>query len=358
MTTHSDLPTRAQLGRLFEHRGDASVTIYLPTTRLSQEGHAMSLTLAQLGAEARRQLEESADPSAVEGIEAGINDLVEDEEFWKFQADSLAVFATPDRVQTFRLPNELTEMVEVSDRFHLKPLLRSTTFPQAAYVLRLSKAAVQLLEIGPDAPPVDVPVPDMPDDAWGSGGNHFFKARDRHYVRQIDHALRGVIGNSDLPLIVAATESIDGLFRAVNTYPHLVETRWAGNAEETTDAELAADARTVLDAHYAAELAEIAELFGLRASQGRAATDVAEIARLATIGAVDTLLVDIDASVPGSVDDETGAVTFDDDDDAVNYGVVDEIARRVYLTGGRILAVRAPEVPGGGTAAAILRYAV
>ena len=358
MTSHSDLPTRTQLERLFAHRGEASVSIYLPTSRLPQEGHATSLAFAALGTEALRQLEEIADPAVLEGITAGVNDLVEDEEFWRFQSDSLAAFVTPDRVQTFRLPNNLTEMVEVSDRFHLKPLLRTTTFPQAAYVLRLSKGGAQLLEISPDAPPVEVAVPDMPHDAWGSGGNHVFMARDRAYVRKIDQALRSAIGNADLPLILAATEGIGGLFRTVNTYPHLVESRWAGNPDEATDAELAADARTVLDAHYAGQLAEIAELFGLRASQGRAATDVAEIARLATIGAVDTLLVDIDASMPGSVDDETGAVTFDEADDAINYDVVDEITHRVHLMGGRVLAVRADEVPEGGSAAAILRYAI
>jgi hypothetical protein len=38
--------------------------------------------------------------------------------------------------------------------------------------------------------------------------------------------------------------------------------------------------------------------------------------------------------------------------------VVDEIARRVLLTGGRVLAVRRQDIPGGGSAAAILRYPV
>jgi hypothetical protein len=46
------------------------------------------------------------------------------------------------------------------------------------------------------------------------------------------------------------------------------------------------------------------------------------------------------------------------DDDASSYGVVDEIARRVLLAGGRVLAVRAPDVPGEGPVAAILRYAL
>ena len=94
-----------------------------------------------------------------------------------------------------------------------------------------------------------------------------------------------------------------------------------------------------------------------RASQGRTATDVVDVARAATVGAVDTVLVDIDDTIPGSVDDETGAVTFAPADDAAAYGVVDEIARRVWLTGGRVLAVRREDVPGGGAVAAILRYA-
>ena len=50
-------------------------------------------------------------------------------------------------------------------------------------------------------------------------------------------------------------------------------------------------------------------------------------------------------------------MTFAADDDAVNYGVVDEIARRVWLAVGRVLAVRAEEIPSGSSVAAILRYA-
>jgi hypothetical protein len=38
--------------------------------------------------------------------------------------------------------------------------------------------------------------------------------------------------------------------------------------------------------------------------------------------------------------------------------VVDEIARRVLLTDGRVLAVRRDDIPGGAPVAAILRYAL
>jgi hypothetical protein len=53
------------------------------------------------------------------------DDLLEDDEFWTRMASSLAAFVTPDGVHTFRLPNRLSSMVEVSDRMHVKPLLRS-----------------------------------------------------------------------------------------------------------------------------------------------------------------------------------------------------------------------------------------
>jgi hypothetical protein len=60
--------------------------------------------------------------------------------------------------------------------------------------------------------------------------------------------------------------------------------------------------------------------------------------------------------LPGRVDEDSGAVAFAEDD-ADSYGVADEIARRVLLTCGRVLAVRASDIPGGGPLAAILRYA-
>ncbi|MCY7303232.1 MAG: hypothetical protein LH654_09405 [Thermoleophilia bacterium] len=97
-----------------------------------------------------------------------------------------------------------------------------------------------------------------------------------------------------------------------------------------------------------AELKEIHDLYGRRGSESRASGDIVDVARAATFGAVDTLLVDIDEVVPGVIDEvvpgvideASGAVTFMDEADASGYGVVDEIARRVWLSGGRVLAAR------------------
>ena len=52
----------------------------------------------------------------------------------------------------------------VADRFYVKPLLRTVTFPQAAFVLALSQGAVRLLEISPRPPVARGRVPDLPDE--------------------------------------------------------------------------------------------------------------------------------------------------------------------------------------------------
>jgi len=372
MILPTDIPTRAQLKQLLAARQPSSVSIYLPTNPASR-GDAERIELKNLAAEAARQLREAGAARAdVAAIDDELADLVDDDELWRHQARSLAVFLTPTTTTTFRLANNLEAIVEVSDRFHLKPLLRAVTFPHTAFVLALSQNSVRLLEIAPELEPAQIPVQDLPKDVASAVGKSSIrdrapsgrvqgsegqKIRMRQYARQIDQALRPLLNGLDVPLILAAAEPIDSIYRSVNTYPHLVETSLQGNPDASSDAALTGSARRVLDDLYAAELRTIQETYALRVSQRRASADIADVARAATYGLVDTVLVDIDEVVPGQIDEETGAITIDDADDAVNYGVVDEIARRVWLNDGQVLAVRRDDIPGHGSVAAILRFA-
>ena len=354
MILHTDVPTRSELKQLFAAREQWSVTIYLPTSP-SSNGERERIELKNLAGEASRQLEQAgAGKPDVAKIDEELADLVDDDEFWRHQARSLALFVTPSTVTTFRLANHLVGLVEVSDRFHLKPLLRALTFSQTAFVLALTQGGVRLLEITPDLEPAEINLADVPSAAATSEGQN---VRLRQYARRIDRELRPLLRGLDLPLILAAAEPMDAIYRSVNSYPHLLPTTIRGNPEAVSDAELVERARRVLDDLHAADLRGVRELYALRSSQRRASADIADVARAATYGLVDTVLVDIDEVVPGFVDEETGAVTFDESDDAANYGVVDEITRRVWLHGGRVLAVRREDIPDGRSVAAILRYA-
>jgi hypothetical protein len=371
---HIDLPNRTEIEALAAYRGAPAVSIYLPTTPVTQDTGSDRIALKNLLKEAVDQLQAvGTDKRLIWPIEEAVAAILEDDGFWAYQANSLAIFASPDRVLTFRLPNKLTNLVEVSDRFHLKPLLRSVTFPHHAYVLAISMGAVRLVEVSADLPPHEVAVSNLPQDAAGALGRRSHVERtgqmrsgettSEHallirYSRTVDQALRPILKGEDAPLIIAAAEPLASIFRNTSSYGHVASQVIAGSADDTANHVLATEARAVLDNIYAEEIKDLAGLFATRTAQGRGTTDIAQAARAATYGAVDTLLVDIDAHVPGIVDELDGAVTFDETPDAVNYGVLDEIARRVLRSGGRVVAVRRDDIPGKGSLAAILRYPV
>ena len=374
LVLHIDLPTRADVEALATWRGAPAVSFYVATTPVTQNTDVDRIELKNLLKSAVGELQAADTPKRqIWPIEQAVEALIADDDFWAVQARSLAIFVTPDRIRTFRLPNRLVSAVEVADRFLIKPLLRALTFPQDAYVLAVSMGGVRLVEIDADLPPHEVKVPGLPKDmasalnrsthgertgAGTTGEEQSEHALLSRYARAIDQALRPVLSGHGRPLIVAAAEPLASVYRAVSTYPHTAEAVIGGNADRTPDHELAASARTILDGIYAADIAALAGLFAQREQQGRAVTDVAQAARAATFGAVDTLVVDMDEVVAGTVDDESGAVTFGEAGKAETYGVVDEIARRTLLAGGRVVSARRADVPGGGDLAAILRYAV
>ena len=368
-----DIPTLPEFKALAIVRGDACVSIYLPTTPLPQDSVVSRTQLKTFGKAALDQLDEAGcDKRRQASIGDHLAEIEEDDEFWRFQAHSLAVLLTPETMRTFRLPNRLTAMVEVSDRLHLKPLIRAITFPHEAFVLALSENAVRLVEVFADLPPQQVTVDELPKSAADAvrrasvndrspsrriQGLEGQKVLLRQYCRRIDAALRSVLAGRNTPLILAAIEPLASIYRLINTYPSFTQATIATSPDRTTDADLAA-ARSILDGIYARDLQSMRDLFESRRGQGRATTDLSDAARAATFGAIGQLMVDIDEVIPGTVDEEDGRVTFAERASAQNYSIVDEIAARALLSGASVLGVRKEDIPGGASLAAILRFPI
>ncbi len=365
-----DLPTQAELKTLAATRADACVSIYLPTTPNPLEAKAMRLELAGLVKSVGAQLDASAIATArAETLVAALDALDEDYDLWRFQAHGLAVLGTPEQLRTYRLPNRLQPMAQVSDRFHLTPLLRAVTFPHEAFVLALSEGGARLIEVFADLPPAVVEVPDVPaglaatmrggpPDRPSSSrlqGAEGDKIQLRRYARLVDGALRVVLGGRDTPLVIAATEPLASIYRATCSYSNLLPGVIEGSPDRVSDAELARAVRPILDRHYAAQLDEIRHTFEVRSGQGRTTTDLAIAARAATFGAIETLLVDMDSDVPGVIDHLDGTI-FPVAEGAHSYGLIDEVAARALTTGARVLAVRAADLLAGAQLMAILRH--
>jgi hypothetical protein len=390
---HIDIPTLEEFKALAQVNGETCVSLYLPTSPLAENIRANRIAFKDLAGEALSQLREAgADKDKIAVFEerfdhfAGDDDHdVQDEDkirkrqrakpdeieaFWHTQANGLALLATAGTVRTFRLPDAPKPLAEVADRFHLTPLIRAMTSPHDAFVLALAEESVRLIHVFANYPPVRLQIPDLPKNAEGATRRpsiHVRAPRRRlqnlegekvllhKYAAKVAQAIHGALAGLNTPLVLAAAEPIASIFHSVNTYPRLVDEVIEGNPDLATDAELEDAAIPILDHLYSRELKAAIALYE-QLKPRRATTDISYAAHAATAGAIDQLLVDLDAVVPGLVSDIDGSVTYSASDDANTYSVVDEIARRALFTGARVMGARSEELPDRAALAAILRY--
>lgn len=389
---HIDIPSLAEFKALAAARNDACVSVYVPTSPAPEDAERNRVAFEDLAKSALAGLEAAGLPKRriwpiadqfrhLSGIILETTDdnkfryrdhdpLEEVDEFWRTGTNGLALLTTPEMTRTFRLPDHPKPLAKVADRFHLTPLIRAMTSPHDVLVLALSVNRARLLHAFVNLPPVEIQIPDLPrnaEEATRRPSVHVRAPRRglqnlegektllHKYARLVAQALRGVLTGRDTPMVLAADEPLATLYRSVNPYPRLLDTGIPGNPDHATDAELADAALPILNRVYKRELqATLARFDELKPR--RATADLARMARAATFGAVHELAVDLDAVIPGRVDDTDGSVAYAPMDDATTYSVVDEVARRALDTGARVLGARSDELPHA-PAIAVLRYA-
>ncbi|MEM8631484.1 MAG: hypothetical protein AAGF74_09620 [Pseudomonadota bacterium] len=370
---YTDIPTTAEIRRLAEVRDPVCVSLALRTTPVTQEVQQDRIKFANLAHSALEQVPAMALGKADRaGLEAGLADIAEDDEFWAHQSESLVVFATPERTRTYRLPNHLVDDAQVSDRLHLPPLLRAVAFPHNAVVLVLGQNAVRVIEMTGNAPVGEIRVTGMPTSAaevarkasiagrspkgrlQGSEGQ---KVHLLAFARRVDSALRSVLAGRDTPLIVVANEPLRSVFLSVCSHGAVLHGHPDGVSETSSDTDIAAAARGLIDGHYRDEVRALCDTYAVRAGIRRATSKVTDIARSSTFGGVDTLMVNMEKTLSGRIDPEDGRVSYAAEG-AETYDILSELACRTLLTGGRVLSVRQEDLPEVEPVAALLRHPV
>jgi Bacterial archaeo-eukaryotic release factor family 11 len=389
---HIDIPTLEEFKALAQIKGETCVSLYLPVSPLVEHIRANRIAFRDLAREALAQLREGGtDKRKIAVFEQRFNHLaglerdVQDEDkirklqrakpdpfdtFWHYQANGLAVLSTSGLMRMFRLPDPPKPLAEVADRFHLTPLIKAMTSPHDVFVLALAEESVRLIHAFVNFPPVRLQIPDLPRNAEEATRRPSFHVRAprrrlqnlegekvllHKYARKVEQAVHGALAGLNTPLVLAAEEPMASMFRSLNTYPRLADEMIEGNPDQVTDAELEDAAIPILDRLYSRELKAVIALYD-ELKPRRATTDVSYAAHAATAGAIEQLLVDLDAVVPGLVSDLDGSVTYSASDDAETYSVVDEVARRALSTGAKVMGARREELPDRAPLAAILRY--
>lgn len=382
------LITRGELKALAEVRADPCVSVLLPTHVKGPDVRQGPVRLRNLLRQAEERIVQAGHKHRVaqEVLEPAAR-LVEDVDFWQHQAGGLVILLAPQRSRVLRVPLHLEELVVVTDRFHLKPLLALLAREARYYVLTLSQNNVRLLECTRFSEhEVDLTGTSVPrsieDVVWadeieqqlqfrtgvtGTGGRMaaVFHGHDtgdelkdalRRYFLHIDRGLQSLLGEQQAPLVLAGVEYLLPIYASVNTYPHLLARGVTGNPDQLRPEELRERAWALVEHQVIAAQQEAAERYHSLLGTGLASNRLEEVVSAAAQGRVDTLLVARGQQVWGRVVSATGQVETHhkpqpDDEDLLDYA-----AGQTLLHGGRVYPLEAGEMPDSAPAAAVLRY--
>jgi hypothetical protein len=313
--------------------------------------------------------------------------LADDRDFWNHTLDGLAVLAATGMFRVYRLQRPVSELVVAADSFHTKPLMRILQSADRYHVLGLSRQEIKLFAGNRDAldeiePAQGVPrtitealgeeltEPHQSVASYGGVGGSQAAMHHSHggkesevdidterFFRAVD---RGVLENhsrpSALPLILATLPEHRQMFRQVSHNPFLMDEGIDIHPDALPIDELRIRAWRVVEPHYLARLAALAEEFDMAMSKHLGHDELAHVAKAVVAGRVAMLLIEADREVPGRIDAATGDIELVDLADPEVDDVLDDLAVLALKTRGQVVIVPTERMPTETGIAAIYRY--
>jgi hypothetical protein len=377
---------REELHSLVGKQSDHCISIYLPAHRAGAMIRQDPIRLKNLLREATIRLHALGlwGAKAHELLKPA-QQLLDQEYLWRHQSDGLALFMTEDFFRHYSLPLRFPKLAVVTDRFHLKPLLRYFTSDGQFYLLALSQNQVRVFqgsryslneiflegmpvsladaldEEGPQkilqfhssAPSGSIPAAVFHDQV---GENEVRKYRLRRFFRWVDASLRDLLRDEHAPLVLAGTEYLHSTYRPVSTYPHTLIEWINGDAERMPLEELHREAWARVQPYYQRARKDAEELYWELRGTGKTTNRVSEAVVAAMHGRIATLFVLANVESWGSFDAKQNTVTMHADAQPGDEDLLNLMALRTLATGGTVFAVPQEQMPDISPVAAIFRY--
>jgi hypothetical protein len=309
-----------------------------------------------------------------------LEELIRNISFWKDLKTGLAIFVSGDDIRYFRLPVEVKDLVNLSERFYIKPLINLFSGEEQYYLLAFSQKRVRLFR-GSRYSLDLLESENMPDGlkealnyeerekvlhrTHGGGGGmtpvhgagyELLKDDLVKYFRIIDKAVLDRLEDRKRPLLLAAVEAEISLYRKVCSYPGVLQKGLAGNPDSLSGHELHRRSMEIMDPYFKEQeekaISEYNEMVGLN----RTSHDLRDILPFASEGRIKTFFVARDHRQWGKFDPSAHLLDVHNERAKGDQDLLDLTAYHTILNGGTVFVIDNEKVPGGGLASAIFRY--
>lgn len=389
MLNHIDIITQEQLDNLLDKRTGLTVSIFIPTERIGAQIEQNPIRFKNQLQEVRDRLtQRGMSPLEIGEFLKPAQQLLDEahRDFWRYQADGLAVFLTEDEFYTFRVPLELDELMIINEAFYLKPLLPVIDGTSHFYVLALDVENTTLWQ----ATRYKISAVELPDDvptrlseylgpevfnsyltvySTGSAGERGYdtragtrddavlKEKIQQFFHRLEDGITGILSNTNAPLVLAGLDHLQAMYRAANHYQYVLDESIDRNPTPMSDKELHEAAWEIVRPIVEATQGERAALFQQFSGQGddRAVDTLDGVVPAAYFQRVDTLFIQQGEMRWGTFDAESSTVDVHDEQQQNDNDLLYLAAVETLKNGGKVYAV--DDIPGTDSpVAAILRY--
>ena len=363
------------------------ISLYQPTHRHHPENQQDPIRFRNLVKELEESLLQKYATHEIQPLLDPFLALADDHDFWNHTLDGLAVLGAKDIFRVYRLQRPVPELIVVADSFHTRPLIRIRQSADRYQVLGLSRQEIKLFEGNRDSlVEIEVAqgVPRTITEALGAeltepqstvasygglGGSHSpmhhghggkkdeVEGDEERFFRAID---RGILEHhsqpSGLPLILATLPEHRQLFHQVSHNPFLMAKGIDIHPDALSLVELCERAWQVVEPHYLAQLAALAEEYGVASARDLGQDELQQVAKAVVAGRVATLLIEADRVIPGRIDPTTGNIKLTEMPQSVVDDVLDDLGELTLKMGGQVVVIPAEQMPTKTGIAAICRY--
>ncbi len=361
------------------------ISLYQPTHRHGPENRQDPIRFKNLIREIENSLKLKYGQSEITSIMKPLNSIAEDNTFWNYTNDGLAILASKDKCIVYKLERPVEELAIVADSFHIKPLIRVFQSADRFYLLGLNRKEFKLYEgtrYGVNEVKFDEDTPTTitevlgdkltesylnPGSYGGVGGQPMFHGHGgrkdeididtERFFRYVDRfVLENFSRPTGLPLMLVTLDEYHSLFKEISHNPLLME-NGVKSAYDTFSLEnLRDEAWKVMEPFYLDKTKKLVERYEFERSKFFGSDDVAQVARAATQNRVDTLLIESDKVIAGKINKETGRLEEAPLDDPTTDDVLDDLVELVFKSKGNVVLLPKERMPSTTGLAAIYRY--
>ncbi len=385
--------TDKYLPELLSKKESPCLSLYMPTHRTHPDNAQDPIRFRNLLKKLQETFEREFDVGEGKSMFDQLHRLSEDREFWKYNLDGLAAFATPDFFEVYRLQRPVQELVVAADSLHTKPLQKYVQSADRYQVLVLSLDGVQVWEGNRyelDLTSLDPSVPATMEEALGSEltdehfntafatGNGSNKSANEftgnvvqgygdkgeeldkdaeRFFRAVDRAvLEAYSKPSGLPLILASLPEHHNLFHQVSHNKSLLKEGVRFNAAKLDKESLRKKVWEAFEPAYDARLSQMVERYGEAHAKGLGADRLEQVVTDTIAGKVDTVLIEEDRIIRGAIDRESGRIRYEQEKEEAVDDLLDDLSELVREYGGKSVIVPAGKIPSKSGVVSINRY--